>query len=83
MKNLKLKIILSIIAILVITSVVIVCIVEASHFKDVPYYMQHIYGHDLELYKQHRIITISILAAIMAIASGVIIFVDKKDDEEK
>lgn len=83
MKNLKLKIIFSITAIIVITSVITLCMVELSYFKDVPYYMQHIYGHDLELYKQHYIIAISILAVVMAIASGVIIFVDKKDDEEK
>ncbi len=83
MKDLKLKIILSITAIIVITSVITFCIVELSYFKDVPVYMQHIYGHDLELYKQHSVIAIVVLAVVMVISSGVIIFVDKKDDEEK
>lgn len=83
MKDLKQKIILSIISIVVIAAIVISFVIELSYFKDVPVYMQHIYGHDLELYKQHAGLAIGIIAGVLTVGCGVIIFVDKKDDEEK
>lgn len=83
MENKKQKIVLAIIAAAFIVTVIVLAFVEMSFFKDVPVYAQHLFGHDLDKYKVYQSVLIIFVAIILVIVSGVIIFVDKKDDEEK
>jgi len=83
MENKKTKIILAIIAAAFIVTVIVLAFVEMSFFKDVPVYAQHLFGHDLDKYKVYQSILIIFVAIILVIASSIIIFVDKKDSEEK
>ena len=83
MENKKQKIILTIIAAAFIITAIISGFVAMSFYKDVPTYAQHLFGHDLDKFKIYQSVLIILVAMILTIVSGVIIFVDKKDDEEK
>lgn len=73
---------------IILIGLIIYTVVAISFYKDVPYDMQHWFGHDLEAYRTFERVVAGIVGGVLAIVDVIAIIVgivhaEKRNLEEK